>query len=140
MENASAIDYLSTLKYPLTEKEIKTVEAKKEFYGPRFFEKNRMVEGQIIPLDGLFDRYVSLNPSWLSQFPQLRMQYTLNEDGKSVRRKTKSELLTEFQNQAYLENQDQQLWTLCYQELIKEAEKKELEEEKRKDEQNVGLT
>lgn len=89
-----ALQYMKKLGIFPTEEDLKKIETNRKFHEQFFGLTSRMYEGKIHDLNDLFDSYVFDNPKTLDEYPQLLLEYAVDEN--RVRRKTREEIENEY--------------------------------------------
>lgn len=94
-----ALKYMKKLGISPTEADLEKIETNREFHEQFLGLTTRMYKDEVHDLNDLFDNYVFDNPKTLDEYPQLRLEYTVEENG--VRRKKREEIEAEYK--AYME-------------------------------------
>ena len=94
-----ALQYMKKLGISPTEADLEKIETNREFHEQFLGLTSRMYKDEVHDLNDLFDNYVFDNPKTLDEYPQLRLEYTVEENG--IRRKKREEIEAEYK--AYME-------------------------------------
>lgn len=89
-----ALQYMKKLGISPTKEDLEKIEINRKFHEQFFSLTSRMYKDEIHDLNDLFDSYIFDNPKVLGEYPQLLLEYTVDEN--KVRRKNREEIETEY--------------------------------------------
>ena len=92
--SALALQYMKKLGISPTKEDLEKIEINRKFHEQFFSLTSRMYKDEIHDLNDLFDSYIFDNPKVLGEYPQLLLEYTVDEN--KVRRKNREEIETEY--------------------------------------------
>lgn len=93
-EGKETLSYMSKLGIKPSEKEIEDINKNHEFHRKIYGVTTRLWNGKPCDIETLFDSVIFDNPKILAQYPQLSLEYVV--ENNVVRRKTTEELQSEY--------------------------------------------
>lgn len=122
--STDAIDYLKFLELPIKEEYLVERNNWTAMLNTYFLNKDRSVNDKRENLDELFDELLMRHPELLEQYPQLKLEYTLEYEG--VRRKTLEEVRLTYESylkgNLQLNGKDDEI-KVYFENLIKQMDK-----------------